>query len=243
MGAVTLAAKLCASLGVPLKEFTGLMRVAYLKELRAKGMNLAQCAEHLNVSERTAKNLSKELRESFELPDVAHALPTRIEFMLWRTPMSAARLNQVLKDQSEEQVQEAIELLLEQERVEIDTRKATPVYRATQSVNSQLSTHWVKRVGGLNSLIDNLARTIALRFFEGDGEPVSEDRAFARTLSFYLTPGRLGELQRLFWETIVPKIAELDQASHEEQGAQAVKLTLFWASEPSDDDEEDEGSA
>lgn len=233
LGAIGLAIKLCRKLGVSLKELTGLVRVAYLRELRAQGLSLAECADHLDVSERTAKNLARELRQSFELPDAQHTLPTRIEFMLWRTPMSLARLRQVIHEHDADEVSAAIDILIEQERVELDSRGATPVYIPTQSVNSQLSTQWVKRIGGLNSLIDNLYQTIAMRFLQDD---VSESEAFARTLSFYLTPGRLEDLQELFWKVMVPRISELDQASHAEPDAHSVKMTLFWAASPPESD-------
>ncbi len=236
LGAIGLAVKLCRRLGVPLKEFTGLVRVAYMRELRAQGLSLAECAERLDVSERTAKNLARELRQSFELPDAQHTLPTRIEFMLWRAPMSLARLKQVIHDHDATQVEAAIDVLLEQERIELDARGSTPVYIPTQSVNSQLSTQWVKRIGGLNSLVDNLYQTIALRFLKDE---VSEEEAFARTLSFYLTPDRLASLQELFWKVMVPRISELDQASHSEPDAHTVKMTLFWAAAPPERDEEE----
>jgi cyanate lyase len=226
LGAIGLATKLCRKLGIPLKELTGLVRVAYLRDLRAQGLSLVECAEHLDVSERTAKNLARELRQSFELPDAQHTLPTRIEFMLWRTPMSLARLKQVIHEHNGDEIADAIDVLIAQERVELDARGATPVYVPTQSVNSQLSTQWVKRIGGLNSLIDNLYQTISMRFFEED---VSESEAFARTLTFYLTPGRLDDLVELFWKVMVPRISELDQASHSEPDARSVKMTLFWA--------------
>ena len=242
LGAISLGVKLAMRLEIPLKEVTSLMRVAYMRELRARGLSLMECADMLGVSERTAKNLARELRQSFELPDKEHALPTRIEFMLWRAPMSLARLKQVIQDHSSSEVEDAVKLLLEQERVTLDP--AQSVYVTTQSVNSQLSTDWVKRVGGLNSLIDNLTRTITRRFFtpQGEEEELEADlSAFARTLSFYVSRGRLKELQELFWKKVVPEIAALDQASHEEQDAYSVKMTLFWAAEPEEKPDDEQG--
>ena len=242
LGAISLGVKLAMRLEIPLKEVTRLVRVAYMRELRAQGLSLLECADLLGVSERTAKNLARELRQSFDLPDREHTLPTRIEFMLWRAPMSLARLKQVIQEHDPEEVEEAVELLVEQERVSLD--EAHNVYVPTQSVNSQLSTDWVKRVGGLNSLIDNLTRTITQRFFGpaesgGEGRALESDlSAFARTLSFYVSRGRLEELQALFWKKIVPEISALDMASHEEEDAYSVKMTLFWAAEPEEKEEE-----
>lgn len=223
-------------LGISLKELTGLVRVVYFRELRMRGMSNAEIATHLDVSERTVKNLSRELRESYTIPEQEHNLPVQIEFMLWRSPMSVARLRQVLKPYTAAQIDEALELLQEEERIELDTQPATPVYRTTMSVNAQLSPEWVKRIGGLNSLIGNLYDTVKQRFF------VEDERAFARTLSFYVLPEKLEELKAMFWKQMVPKISGLDQEAHESPDAHAVKLTMFWAlfdqpSEPEDDGE------
>lgn len=243
LGAISLGVKLAMKLEISLKEVTSLVRVAYMRELRAQGLSLLECADVLGVSERTAKNLARELRQSFDLPDKEHTLPTQIEFMLWRAPMSLARLKQVIQEHDAAEVEDAVALLVEQERVSLDTTQN--VYVTTQSVNSQLSTDWVKRVGGLNSLIDNLTRTITQRFFSVPEGQEQEDgietdlSAFARTLSFYVSRGRLEELQQLFWKKVVPEIAALDLASHEEEDAYSVKMTLFWAAEPVASQEEE----
>ena len=238
LAALSLAVRLGCRLGISLKDLTSHARVAYLRELRERGLSLAQCAEQLEVSERTAKNLARELRESFELPDTQHTLPTQIEFMLWRTPMSQARLHQVLRHHDRGDIDDALALLLKQQRVRLDHGPSTPVYVPTQSVNSQLSTQWVKRIGGLNSLLGNLYQTICQRFFDGAHDSPQEDaRAFARTLSFYASPARLGQLERMFWDQLVPQLAQLDQDSHDDPEALAVKLTLFWASERAGSDE------
>lgn len=241
LATLSLAVRLCCRLGLPLKDLVGHVRIAYLRELRQQGLSLAECAQRLEVSERTAKTLAKELRESFELPDTQHTLPTKIEFMLWRTPMSQARLHQVLRDHSHKELDEAIALLVEQERIRLDREPATPVYIPTQSVNSQLSPEWIKRIGGLSSLLDNLYHTIDQRFFEEappvEDESPPEESSFARTLSFYVAQGKFELLQKLFWEVVVPQISTIDQDSHKAPKAWPVKLTMFWAREPQDNDE------
>ena len=93
---LSLVVRMAAHQKMSLKEVTDWVRVAYFKELRERGMSMAEVAERLGVSQRTAKSLARELRESFFLPEREHNLPTLIEFMLWRVPMSATRLHQVL---------------------------------------------------------------------------------------------------------------------------------------------------
>ena len=225
--------KTSTMLGISLKELTGLVRVVYFRELRMQGLTNVEIAEHLDVSERTVKNLSRELRESHALPEEEHNLPVQIEFMLWRAPLSLGRLRQVLKSYTEEQIDDALALLLEQERIVLDDTPTTPVYRTTMSVNALLGPEWVRRIGGLNSLMGNLFDTVRQRFFDED------ERAFARTLSFYILPEKLEALPRLFWETMVPFISELDQEAHQDPRAHGLKMTLFWALIDDEDDKED----
>ena len=227
--------------GVSLKELTEWTRLAYFRHLRDAGLGLAEVAERLDVSERTAKTLSRQLRESFFLPEREHNLPTRIEFMLWRQPMSEGRLKQVLPD-DREAVEEALVQLLEQQRiapVRDDGDSTVPTYAPTQSVNSQIGEAWVKRIGSLNSLMGNLHQVVQRRFFGEDA------RAFARTLTFMLRPEGFGALERLFLETLVPAIAALDEeAAHgTDEGsdeAVGVKLSLLWAPEDEGRSREDD---
>ena len=210
-------------LGLSLKDVTRWVRVAYVKELKDQGLSYAQIGDRLGTSERTIKNVARELRESFFLPEQEHNLPTRIEFMLWRTPMSEARLKQVLDGVEAEEVDTAIALLLDQGRIEVDDSERTPTYVPTQSVNSQVSPEWVQRIGALNSLASNLYDTVEGRFFRMD------PRAFARTLSFLIRPSNYADLEELFWETLVPFIAGLDEEAHDADEADPIRLTMFWS--------------
>lgn len=216
-------AKTSTLLGISLKDLTSLVRVVYFRELRSQGLSNADIASVLEVSERTVKNLSRELRESYSIPEQEHNLPVEIEFMLWRAPMSRARLHQVLRAHAASDIDDALERLLAEERIVLDDALATPVYRPTMSVNALLGPDWVKRIGALNSLVGNLFDTVRQRFFEED------ERAFARTLSFTILPEKLEALTQMFWNQMVPTISELDQESHEDERAHGIKMTLFWA--------------
>ncbi len=220
---LSLVVRMAAHQGMGLKDVTDWVRVAYFKELRERGMSMAEVADTLGVSPRTAKSLARELRESFFLPEREHNLPTMIEFMLWRVPMSATRLHQVLSGFTRAEIDEALSTLERQERIRLDDSGRTPMYTPTRSVNALVKPEWVGRIGGLNSMIGNLFDTVLGRFFHAD------KRAFARTLTFYLTRGRYAQLESFFKEHLVPLIADLDQASHEDDAADPIRLTIFWA--------------
>ncbi len=229
---LTLIVKMAARQGLGLKDLTDWVRVAYFKELRERDLSIGEVANRLDVSERTAKNLSRQLRESFFLPERAHNLPTMIEFMLWRTPMSAQRLRQVIKGADDEAIDEALERLVDEDRVHLDTSGRTPVYVPTRSVNALLGPDWVGRIGSLNSLMSNLFDTVVGRFFTED------PRSFARTLSFYIDPKDYGRLTDFFVRQLVPFLTELDQSSNDQADTEPIRMTLFWAPTELDDDKE-----
>ncbi len=214
--------RLADHFGISLRELTAWVRLAYFKDQRDRGLSLSQISDKLDVSERTSKALSRQLRESFFLPEQAHNLPTLIELMLWRVPMSEARLCQVLPQHSAEAVRAALDVLEREGRVAAHAGRTT-TYAPTQSVNAQVQPQWVKRIGGLNSLMGNLFDVVRGRFFERD------ERAFARTMSFTVSPDQLDALDALFLEVMVPAIADLDARSHDDPEALSLRMSLCWA--------------
>lgn len=241
------AVRLAAAFGLPLKHVIGLLESAYFQELRRSGFTLREAGERLQVSQRTAVRLSKDLRERFVQPELEHNLPRRIEFMLWARPMSEARLCQVLPEVADDEVHDAIGLLLGEGRIEVlDGR--TVEYAPVTNLRKLPRDTWMRRLGGLNTLVDNVADATFGRFFR------DEPRTFARSLSFQLPRGGTERLRRWYEESVLPRIVELsDEATGDD--VESVQLSLCWApyefiheasgGQPEDDDTapgaEDEG--
>ena len=226
-------AKLSSTQSVGLKELTKMMRLSYFRRLRHRGSTLREIGEALDVSVRTAKRLSKQLKENFFAPELEHELLRRIEFMLWAAPMSKARLHQVIEDAGEDDIAEALAQLQREERIhELDDRpgfyEATRPGAGTRLVRQGL----VARIGALNAFMDNVTNAIYGRFF------VDEEAAFARTLSFRLRPQELDELRALYEEVIWPRLRELDALAEQDPGDDeaparaeplALQLSMCWA--------------
>ena len=215
------AIRSAASSGVPMKAFAAWVQVAYFEHLRHAGMTLKEASEVLGVSERTAKRLSQQFKTSFLRPEFEHNLPVKIEFMLRATPMSGARLAQVLKEVPPETIQGAIDRLLDEGRI-AENPGRTVTYQVVKSINSLVRDTWLARIGGLNSLLENLSDTIRGRFFEMDA------RSFARTMTFHVRPERYARLQEIF-DLLVEEIARLDEDAQAAEETVPVRLSLFFS--------------
>jgi hypothetical protein len=210
--------------GVSVKELTRLLESAYFQDQRARTATLRETATRLGISERSAERLSKQARETFLLPELKHHLPRRIEFMLAATPMSSARIAQVLRDVEEADIANALNGLVEAGRIKLDGDR-TAVYEPVEGVRSMERDSWVGRVGGLASFAENLANAAWGRFFN------QESAAFARTLTFRLTPERVQQLTAWYSEQVLPHIvqwsAEADAAGVDD--TTAMQMSLCWA--------------
>lgn len=220
-----LVTRFAAAFEMPLAELVDLVQAAHLQTLRERGFTLGEIGRRMDVSERHAKRLLKQLRESFLDTERSYDLPVRIELMLWAQPMTAGRIKQLLRDEPVA-VEQAIARLVETGRV-TEGPGRTPLLHTTTAVQSLVRDTWLARIGALNSFVASLGDAVYGRFIEGSGA------AFARTLSFLVRPEDGAELQRFFSEQLVPFMTALDSRAQEAAGAgqpgEAYRLSICWA--------------
>lgn len=214
------AVALAAAFRVPLKELSRWVEVAYFEHLRQEGLTLQETSDLLDVNVRTAKRLSQQLKVHFLRPELEHNLLVKIEFMLRAEPMSLARLNQVLREIPEDAVREAVERLVAEGRI-VEQEGRTPTFRVVKSVNSLVRDTWLARIGGLNSLLENLADVAWGRFFDGDPS------TFARTLTFHVRPQDIPALVDAF-DALVTRVAALEAAAKDTRDAVPIRLSHFF---------------
>lgn len=238
-----LVARFAGAFEMPLAELVDLVQAAHLQTLRERGLTLGDIGRRMDVSERHAKRLLKQLRESFLDTERSYDLPVRIEFMLWAQPMSTARLKQVLKDEAAS-IDAAVQRLVDSGRVVVEPGGRSPTLRPANSVQSLVRDTWLARIGALNSFIGSLGDAVYGRFVD------SSPKSFARTLNFLVREEDGPELQRFFNEQLVPFMTQLDAkastpvtdsnseptASGDEQTASATskppdsyRLSICWA--------------
>jgi hypothetical protein len=215
------AVSLAARFGISARDLGQWVQLAYLRHLRDQGMTHREAGEVMGVSERSAKRLGQQLRARFLRPEQEHNLPVRVEFILRAAPMSRARLYQVLRDVPQADLDAALNALLAQGHIQ-EQEGRTVTLRVVRSVHSRVRDTWLARIGGLNSLAQNLAEVVLGSFFLRDG------RSLARTMSFHMLPQRQAQLEEALKE-LIAAIAALDQEATGSPEARPVRLSLFWA--------------
>ncbi|CAN0341092.1 unnamed protein product, partial [Laminaria digitata] len=194
--------RLARAFGVPLKEVGEWVELGYLKELLDGGFKLKDAAGLLKVSVRKVSMLSSRLRENFFLPELEHELPARIEFMLWAEPLSSKRIKQYLSTIEEGAIDDALEMLEEQGRIQaIEGRTTT--WEVVQSAQRLVRDDLMARIDGLNTLLSNVTDAVFGRFFGRD------EKAFARSLQFRVRAQDLPVLQKLYEEHVWRVMSEL----------------------------------
>lgn len=215
-------AMVAARLGFPLKDLTNFIRLSYFRELRESGATLAEAAELIDVSTRTMKRLNAELRSDFFLPEVEHTLARRIEFMVWAEAKTLARMGQLLPGVPREDIETALEVLKAEGRVSEESEGRQVRYRATQPVSRLVDEGFARRIGALNSLMQNVAETVIARFI------APKEVSFARTLNFRIRPEDHDEL-RAAYDTLLNKMLELETRVDPQAGSLPIRLSVLWS--------------
>ena len=162
--------------------------------------------------------------------ELLNQLPQRLEFMLWASPMSAARLHQCLPDEPPEDIDAALDLMMEQGRIAPHPERPDQL-ALTRPEGRLVQDSWVARIGSLNSLLDNLDQTVTQRFLD------HSDDAFARTLNLRVALDELPALRALYEDTLWPALVALDARARHAPKRVAIKLSLLWARGPREDDD------
>ena len=224
------AVRLAMHSRLPMKEMVRLAKVAYFQELRANGLTLQETAQALDASMPTAARLSKELKRNFLKPAIEHQLPQRIEFILWAEPQSRARLHQVLNDHASEDIDSAIEKMLQKGHIR-RLQGDNDVFELEAPKITHIKNDWFARIGSLNHILDNLSDTVSTRFLE------NKNNAFARTINFRIPRPLMGRLEAFYREVIWQSLVDFDDAARDADQTNDVRFSLFWHAEPTDTDD------
>lgn len=216
------AARLAVKLGLPTRELAEWLEIATFHETRQAGFKMRESTELLGLSMRKLARLSKLLKHNFMRTEEEHALPRRIEFMLWAQPVSAARLAQAMPDVEPKRIDEALAQLEREGRV-LRRGSRTTTYQASKPQRRLVRDDWIARVDALGDLLSTSVNAVYGRFFSG------EPNAFARTLTLRVRREDLPELRRMYEEAIWKTLVEIDARAEDHPDAQAVTVSVVWA--------------
>ena len=213
---------------VPLKQVTQLVQLVFYEKKRGRGLSIKQISEEFQTSTRTVDRLIKSLREDFFDPETEHELPRKIEFLLWAEPLGAQRIAQLLPDHSEDAIRDALELLIDQQRV-VAQEGRTTLYAATQKANRLSDSTEAAKIDALNHLLGTVIEAVERRFLERD------PRAGARNVSLRLRREDLSEIEHLYETVIWPKLCELDERASDAEDTIELGWVTCWSPLDSED--------
>ena len=219
------AAKLARRFMVSLKELTSLFEMACYHELKRASLTLDESAEKLGISRRKVAQLSKRLKTNFFQPEQRHGLPRRIEYMLWAGAMTQGRIRQALPEHDAAAVDEALDELVRQERVNLVQEEPTRKYAVPEAEFRLYQRDWMARIDGLNNLLANLTDAVVGRFFDGD------ERSFARTLNFRIRREDVEQLEEMYEQEIWDRLVRLEKKAEEADDDEVLEMSLsaIWA--------------
>ncbi|MBN1947200.1 MAG: hypothetical protein JW797_16130 [Bradymonadales bacterium] len=217
------AVRFAAAASIPLKELKRLIELAYYQEARRRRFKLKEITRLLSVSMAKAGLLSRQLKEHFARPESERGLPRRILALLWAGPLSEVRIAQVLDDVESSELSEALRVLQAEQRIEAEQGRTVVRYRLAAPQHRLVHDHWMARIDGLNNLMRSISQAVEARFLGSD------ERAFARTLSFRVKSEQVPKLEQLYREQIFPLVTQLDAEVGEEDGSLPLTLSITWA--------------
>ncbi len=215
------AVRLARLLTIPLRSLQDWTQMSYFEEWRRQGKKLREIAELLGISPRKVALLSKRLKQNFSAHEQDMALPRQIEYQLWPGPMSSARIKQVIKNATPEEIDEALVRLVAENRVTIVQRERNVVYEVPRSHNRFTATDFGTKLDGLERFLEIVARTIHLRFFQEAPD------AQCRNIDFHIRKKDIKEIKKLYRDVIWKRAVELEDIAHAEpEQAQVVPISL-----------------
>lgn len=216
--------------GLPLKQLAQLTQLAFYERKRKRGLSIKQISQEFQTSTRTVDRLIKSLREDFFEPEHEHELPRRIEFLLWAEPLGAARLVQLLPEHEEQEVFDALDVLVAQQRVTVQSGRTT-LYASTHRANRLPDDTEAAKVDALNHLLGTVIQAVERRFFERD------PRAGARNVALRVRPEDFARIEALYETHIWPALTELDARAADTEDAIELGWVTCWS--PLDSNEDD----
>ncbi len=216
------AVRLASLFGLPLKEMKDWLGVAYLHELKRRGLDQKESASHIDVSRRTIIELTRRLRENFFAPERHQGAARKVMFMLWAEPMTLGRIKQALLDE-DVKVEELLEELEQAGVLSKEERAGVVSYGLNRGAFRLYRDNWIARIDALNNQLEHLADTIFARFLKRDEE------SFVRTVTLSMRKQDVAKLEALYRDVIFPALVELDEASRQSDEVQNMELNISWA--------------
>ena len=230
------AVRAALDLETPLAWMKQAMETAYFHEARRQGMSLREISQALDISISKTALLSRQLKDNFQNPARAPDLARRIEYMLWAGPLTLARLNQVLTEERFQDIEAALDELIEQGRIVRHGEGSFASHELEVRAGERLWDFWLARLDALDEAMAPVADASQhAMLFDEDDSPPSPGAARAHTHTLRLRREDVGRLEQLYhdqWRAGLDALAARAQKAPDEEVVE-VRLATFWAGPPS----------
>jgi len=217
---LTAAVKTAARFKMPMARVVELLQMAYYEELRRKNpRNLNKVAKELGQSLRTAGILSKRSKEEFFQPETDIKPLREITALLTSGAKSKEKIIESLKHQEVDDVERALEFLLDNGWLKEDGGK----YQLNTQVRSYIDDNWQRRIDGLNHQMEVIGNSVWNCFLEGNNETAS-----ARSWTFAARPEDFAEMMNKSCQQIRHNAIDVEDTALNDGISQRYAVTIAF---------------
>jgi hypothetical protein len=214
------AVAMAARFHVPMRTLAELLRLTYFEILRREGLSQAAVGARLGQTARHMRTLARKLKSDFFAAETEVGLVREVESLIAQHKPSMKDLNASLPGWPKEDVAQAVETLIREQRI-LRKRGRLGVAPRYLVLSSDKFHH---RIDALNHFLAGLSQAIAQRLiFE------ERDQAMLKTISFVAHPNQLKEFLRSLEANLRRDIATLEEDAEYEGTGQRFSLGLFAA--------------
>jgi hypothetical protein len=216
------AVRAAARFHVPVRTLVELVRLAYFELLTRNGLTQAQIARRFGQTERHMRSLARRLRTDFFKAEQEIGLVREIENLVGTHSPLQSELHKKFRAFGEAQVDEAVDLLLGEERIVRDDSGRLAISQKYVLLSSDQFQH---RIDALNHFLESVGRAVISRLVFDERE-----EAMMKTISFSASPARLRTFVRTLEGDLRREIAAMEEdAAFEGSTAQRYALAISLA--------------
>lgn len=216
------AIRAAARFRLPIKSLTEMLRLAYFEHLSRSGMSMTEIAEQFGQSTRHMRSLAQRLDSSFFEAERDVGLGREIEARVAAEFVDQDELAEQLPSWSRDEIREATEQLIREERLERDAQGRV---RASQRYVVLRSDGFQHRIDSLNHFLDGIYRAAMQRLVRDDHQT-----AMMKTISFSARKDDLTEFLGRLEGDLRRDLAEVDEkACFEGHADERYTLTFGMA--------------
>ena len=207
------AVRIAARFRIPIRTAGELLRLAYFEDLRRSGLSHAEIARRLGQTERNMRMLERKLKSEFFTAESEVGLVREVEDAVALHRPSQAELLRQLTSWDPDEVLRAVEVLVDEGRIETLKQRLVPTHRYAQLTSEKFH----QRIDALNHFLDAITRAIVQRLVFDE----SRD-AMVKTISFDASRKAFRKFRTRFERELRSEIRTLEKSANAKDAVRYV---------------------